>query len=469
MAINAMMNIALSGMQTDQTALTTVSDNITNANTPGYARKIVEQSSVVANGAGIGVTVDDIRRVTNQYLESANYQASSAQGSASIISNLLDQAQAAFGDPTQATSYLNQLSTVFSDFSAAANDPASTLPRTQVLDDLTTFLDTTQNVSSSLSGLDTQADGQIGSDVTQINQLLGQISNLNTNISSTLSDSADASGLQDNQSQLLSQLSSLISINVVTQPNGQVVVRSSNGQLLAGLGGAATVAYTPSTSSIGTVSVTSPGITEAQSLQVGDGELQGLLNLRNSLIPGVQAQLGTYVSGAVSAINAAHNANSAVPPPQTLTGQNTGLDLPTIIGDFSGKANIAVVDGSGNLQQQVAIDFTADTMSVNNGPATSFTPANFLTSLNTALGGTATASFSNGALSLSATTTGQGVAVQDDATTPAQDGGQGFSQFFGLNNLISSNEITNYNTGLKATDANGFTPGGTISFQLANA
>jgi len=70
MAINAMMNIALSGMQTDQTALTTVSDNITNANTPGYARKIVEQSSVVGNGAGIGVTVDDIRRVTNQYLES---------------------------------------------------------------------------------------------------------------------------------------------------------------------------------------------------------------------------------------------------------------------------------------------------------------------------------------------------------------------------------------------------------------
>src|SRR5579883_2441260 len=137
MSINGMMNIALSAMQTDQTALTTVSNNISNVNTPGYAREIVDQSSQVANGAGAGVTVDDVRRVTNQFLEDASYQASAASGSASIVAQLLDQAQAAFGDPTQATSYLNQLNTVFSDVSAAANDPASNLPRTQVLDDLT--------------------------------------------------------------------------------------------------------------------------------------------------------------------------------------------------------------------------------------------------------------------------------------------------------------------------------------------
>ncbi|HTX50756.1 MAG TPA: flagellar basal body rod C-terminal domain-containing protein, partial [Caulobacteraceae bacterium] len=172
---------------------------------------------------------------------------------------------------------------------------------------------------------------------------------------------------------------------------------------------------------------------------------------------------------AVTAINAAHNANSAVPAPQTLTGRNTGLDLPTIIGDFTGATNIAVVDSSGNLQQQVAINFSAGTMSVNGGAATAFTPATFLTSLNTALGGAATASFSNGALSLSATTAGQGIAIQDDPTTPSQDGGEGFSQFFGLNDLISSNEITNFNTGLQLSDANGFTPGGQIVLQLANA
>ena len=140
MAVNGLMAAALSGLQTAQTALTTVSNNIANVNTPGYARKIVEQSSVVGNGAGIGVTVDDIQpRQPTSSSSQANLPGviPAAKAHPATISNLLDQAQAAFGDPTQATSYLNQLSTVFSDFSAAANDPASTLPRTQVLDDLT--------------------------------------------------------------------------------------------------------------------------------------------------------------------------------------------------------------------------------------------------------------------------------------------------------------------------------------------
>ena len=469
MPISSLMAGAVSGLQTARAALTTVSDNITNVNTPGYVREVVQQSPVIAGGQLAGVSNDQIQRVTNQYLETANYNATSSAGSANILSNLLSQAQAAFGDPSQATSYLNELTTVFGDFSAAANDPASNLPRSQTVDDLNNFLGATKTVADTLSSIGAQATAQIGADVGQVNQLLQQISTLNVQISASSGTGANVAGSQDTQAQLLGQLANLMQVRVSSQADGSVVVRSSTGQLLAGYGGAATLAYTPSVSAMGQVTVTSPGQVNAATLQVGDGELQGLVSLSNTIIPGVQAQLSQYVSGAVTALNAAHNANTAVPPPQTLTGRNTGLDLPTIVGDFTGKTNIAVVGSNNQLQQQLAIDFSAHTMSVNGGPATSFTPSTFLSSLNTALGGAATASFSNGALSISATAAGSGVAIADDATTPAQDGGQGFSQFFGLNDLITSNEITNYNTGLKATDASGLLPGGAITFQIANA
>ena len=79
-----------------------------------------------------------------------------------------------------------------------------------------------------------------------------------------------------------------------------------------------------------------------------------LINLRNNLLPNVSDQLSEYVSGAVSAINAAHNTASAVPPPQTLTGTATGLDLPTAVSGFSGTTNVAIVDSTGKLQEQVA-------------------------------------------------------------------------------------------------------------------
>ncbi|HEY1752191.1 MAG TPA: flagellar hook-associated protein FlgK [Caulobacteraceae bacterium] len=468
MSVNGLMTAALSGLQTAQTALTTVSNNITNINTPGYAREVVQQSPAVVNGGGDGVTVDDVQRVTNQFLEAASYNASSAAGSSGIVSTLLDQAQAAFGDPSQGSSYLNQLSTVFADFTAAANDPASNLPRSQIVGDLNSFLDNTSNVASTLGGLSTQTQSQLSSDVSQVNKLLSQVNTLNQSITTTVGLGSDASGAQDSQSQLLGQLSNLMSINVASQSNGTVVVRSSTGQLLVGFGSSATLSYTPSNGALAAITVQPAGSPGSGALQVGDGEMQGLLSLNNTLIPGLQQQLSAYVGGAVSALNAVHNSNTAVPPPQSLSGRNTGLDLPTIAGDFSGVTNIAIVGANSAVQQQVKIDFSARTMSVNGGAATSFTPSSFLASLNTALGGAGTASFSGGALSLKATAAGSGVAIADDAATPAQDGGQGFSQFFGLNDLVTSSQITNYATGLRASDASGFTPGGVVSFQVAS-
>jgi flagellar hook-associated protein 1 FlgK len=55
MSLNSIMATATSGMSVAQTGLSTVSDNIANVNTPGYVRKIVDQSSLVSQGAGVGV------------------------------------------------------------------------------------------------------------------------------------------------------------------------------------------------------------------------------------------------------------------------------------------------------------------------------------------------------------------------------------------------------------------------------
>src|SRR5262249_45103350 len=148
-------------------------------------------------------------------------------------------------------------------------------------------------------GLKTQADAQIASDIGSANQLLSQINQLNIQIATTSATGANAGGSQDSQAQLLSQLSNLMQINVTPQQNGSVVVRSATGQLLAGFGGAATLSYTPSVSAMGTISILPAASTQTATLQVGDGELAGLLSLRNTMIPGVQTQLGNYVSSAV--------------------------------------------------------------------------------------------------------------------------------------------------------------------------
>jgi len=469
MSLSTIMSIASAGMQVAQTGLSTTSDNISNVNTPGYVRKVVNQSSTALNGTGAGVTVAQVQRVADSYLQAASLSASASSSNAGAVSDMLDQAQSVFGDPSSSTSYFNQLNSVFSAFTAAANDPSSSLSRSQVVDQLNTFLSATQRISGQLQGFTQQADSKIGSDVDQVNQLLGQIDSLNGDISRSLASGSDATGSMDAQSQLIDKLSTFIDVKITPKAGGGVVLRTNAGDLLAGDGGPATLSYNNSGGNgAGVMSLTPYGSTQSTGVTIGDGELRGLLDVRQNQLPAIQDQLGEFVSKTADAINQASNAASAVPPPSTLTGRNTGLDLPTIVGDFSGKTTVAVVDSSGNLQDRVDIDFTAGTMSVNGGAATSFTPSTFLSSLNTALTGYGSASFSGGVLSLSTTSSTNGIAIQDDPTTPANDAGRGFSQFFGLNDLVTTTGITNYATGLKATDQSGFTPGGTITFRMSD-
>ena len=76
MSLNSIMNIGMSGLQTAQSQLRVVSDNISNVNTPGYVRKVVEQSAAVANGYGAGVDVARVRLATDRFLQAAGYSAS---------------------------------------------------------------------------------------------------------------------------------------------------------------------------------------------------------------------------------------------------------------------------------------------------------------------------------------------------------------------------------------------------------
>ncbi|HVY32913.1 MAG TPA: flagellar basal body rod C-terminal domain-containing protein, partial [Caulobacteraceae bacterium] len=123
-------------------------------------------------------------------------------------------------------------------------------------------------------------------------------------------------------------------------------------------------------------------------------------------------------------------------------------------------------NSAGVIQQQVAIDFGAGTMTVG-ATSTAFTPSNFLATLNGLLSPNGSAAFTNGALSLSASGAGNGVAIADDPTTPATNAGQGFSQFFGLNNLVASSSFTRLATGLTGASPNTFS--GTIDLQLSDA
>jgi flagellar hook-associated protein 1 FlgK len=465
MSLSAALSTATSGLMAAQTGLRTVSDNIANVNTPGYVRKTVDQQPLVVNGMGMGVQVSGVKRVTDQYLQLASLTASSDASRWDAYSKYLDNAQSLFGDPSSKTSFFfNRLDQIYASFASAADDPSSSLLRSQALSNAQSFLSEADRINSQLAELGRTVDTKVSADVSRANDLLTQINRLNTDISRAKMVSSDASGSENIQSQLLDELSTLMSVRVSLRDTGGVTVRSAEGVMLAG-DGAATLTYNRTDTTKGYISAVAPGGGSPQAIQITGGEIRGLLDLRDQKLPSMSDQLGEFISKATEQINAKHNAATAVPAPATLNGRNTGLDLPTAVSGFSGQTTVAIVNAAGVVQRRVAVDFTAGTMSVDGGPAAGFTPANFLANLNTGLGALGTATFAGGKLSLSASA-GNGVAMDEGTSMKA---GRAFSHFFGLNDMIRSSGMSTFQTGLKATDAHGFTAGDQIMLRLAQA
>ncbi|RZJ43504.1 MAG: flagellar hook-associated protein FlgK, partial [Brevundimonas sp.] len=61
---------------------------------------------------------------------------------------------------------------------------------------------------------------------------------------------------------------------------------------------------------------------------------------------------------------------------------------------------------------------------------------------------------------------GNGVAIADDATNPSNKAGRGFSHYFGLNDLITTDRPAIYDTGLKLNSPHGFTAGESMTFRF---
>jgi len=464
MSLGVVLQTAASGLNAAQASLRAVSDNIANVNTPGYVRKAVNQEQQVVDGVGMGVKVDGVKRVTDQYLQLASLSAASESSRWDAVSQYLDNAQSLFGDPSADGFYFNRLDTIFSSFGAAANDPSSTLLRSQALSSTQDFLNESDRINDQIVSLGDTVETRAQADVDRANGLLSEISKLNGDIGRAKLVNADASGSENIQSQLLDELAGLMNVRSAPRSGGGVDVRSVEGVLLAG-DGAAKLTYNSTDTTPGYITAQPAGSTTQQPIQIDSGELKGLLDLRNTELPKLYDQLGEFVSKAVDQLNAGSNASAAYPAPATMTGRDTGLDLPSAINGFTGTSTIAIVDSAGVLQKTVAIDFTAGTMSVNGAAGAPFTPANFLTNLNTALGASGSATFANGQLTLNATG-GNGLAL-DEGTS--QKTGRAFSAFFGMNDVVTANGFTNYATGLQPTDPHGFTPGGQITLRLSTS
>lgn len=462
MSLNSIMNIATSGMNAAQTQLRVVSDNVSNVNTPGYVRKIADQQSWASQGVGAGVEIARIRLATDRFLQAASLNASADAGRQTVRYELYDRIQSMFGDPGANSGFFSQIDSVFAAFAASAQDATSGPARQEAIWKTQGLFDEAARINAQIQSVREDADARIKSAVETANSLLEQIEKLNVEIAKATVVNADSSGAQTAQAALIDQLSSLMDVRITGRAVGGVEIRTGAGILLAGQGAAKLDYVRAGAVSAETVfnevMVIEPPAGKARSLAEGlsSGEIKGLLELRDGEAPATAERLAELMSRLADELNRAHNASSAAQPPNSLTGRNVGQSLETALQGFTGRTSIVITDGQGVVVQKVDLDLAT------------LNPATFLADLNAQLGANGSASFVDGRLKIEGAA-GTGVVVVDDPAAPSNKGGRGFSHFFGLNDLITSEQPTTYETGMTGASQHGFTPGDAITFRFSDA
>jgi flagellar hook-associated protein 1 FlgK len=475
-SLNGITASAISALQTNQAALNVVSNNVANLNTPGYARRVVNEQTLSADGQLTGVDIATVERVTNQFLQQEQLAAGGTASQYDTMATLFSQLNGLLGGPGDNQSLATQLTNVASAFATASQAPTSSASQTGVLNALNGLASSFSNVSSTISSLQNQVDQQVVNSVGSTNTLIQQVYQLNAQIKTANASGDQASALLDQRDTALNNLAQVMGIKTTTNADGSVNVSTTDGinlvsntyAQLSYSGGAQNGSYSNITiQDVNPANGNLLGSPQALDPHLSSGSLKGMIDMRDQVLGGLGQSLGNLAQQTALAFNAQSNANAAFPPPTSLTGRDTGL-LSTDALNFTGDTTIAVTDSSGNLVSRIDVDFgPPGTLSVDGGAAQSLgtTIGSFTTALNTALGANGSASFTNGQLSISASG-GNGVVVQDDATTPSQRGDAGFSQFFGLNDVFQAQVPSITATGLSAADSSGLAAGGTIALSL---
>lgn len=465
MSLNAIFNSGVSGMLAHQTALNVTSTNIANVQTEGYARKTVEYSAININGIGSGVEVSEVRRITDEFIAKELRLATAGSEQYKAMSEIYGQLQSLLGDPAANNSLTGKLDSINSAFAALTIDPTMSVSRTAALDEIANFGIETDRLLTRIQDLRKEADNHIAEEVNVVNDAILRIYELNLEIKSAYQSNQPVGELEDQRAQALSEISEIMDIKTYPMSDGAIAVVTDAGQQLLDFEPRQLV-YSPA------ADVTSQTIFAQISLNVYDpttqtiadtglaldpelqsGSLRGWIDMRNTELPNLAAQIGALASGVADQFNAVHNDNIAIPPPAMLTGSETGV-LATDPHGFTGQATFYSFDASNNIVASYTVDF--------DNPGTT-TMADVLAEVNGALGA-GTLSLTGGVLTMSAQGGATGVGIGQEAANPSERGERGFSHFFGMNDLITTRTNTSYKTGLTSADAHGFT--GTTTLEL---
>ncbi len=280
--------------------LAVIQNNVSNANTPGYARQTQSvQAMALEPSSGLlgGVTAGPVLSARSEYAEETVRRQNSLYGSAEQRSADLSQIEPLF-DLNSTGSISNSLNKFFQSFSQLSVNPSDTVSRQNVIDQAQTLAGSFRQTAAGLVQAGNHADVGIRNTLTQINDLTTQIAKLNASRISDYRNVAD-SGTDAQMHAALENLSELADITVLQDKTGALNVYLGGQTPLVIGDRQAALSADSSASATAVLDAQGKDITAT----IQSGKLGGLLDERRNTISSYTAELNQLAQTLATSVN----------------------------------------------------------------------------------------------------------------------------------------------------------------------
>jgi flagellar hook-associated protein 1 FlgK len=368
MSLGSALATAMSGLRANQAALSIVSSNIANAQTPGYTTQSTIQVQTLTGDFGSSVDVRGVNRQLNQFIQ-AQLRTETAGGAyADQIATVLSQLQSVYGTPGQA----GTLEDAYSDFTTALQAlQTSSSSSSAKITALTAAQALAQQLNASTQGIQTlrsNTEQDINISVGQANDAMAQIAQANLQLLGLKTTDPSAATLMDQRDSAIDTLAQLMDIRVSTDNSNLTTIYTTNGVELVGMQ-ASTLTFNsqgtlnpnsqwdpnPAKSSTGTISIRFGNGALVDLIATGSinsGQLAADVTLRDKILVQAQAQVDQLAASLASALSDKTTAGTVAP---AALAPKAGFDLDLANAAPGNKINFTYTDIATNTQHQVTV------------------------------------------------------------------------------------------------------------------
>ncbi len=220
------LNIGQTGLYAYKSALDTTAHNISNAETEGYSRQVMEQKAGKAlkmnstyGMAGTGVSVTGVIQKREEYYDSKYWKNSTLYGEYSGKSYYMNEIESYFNE-VSLEGFTTTFNSMYESLQELSKDPSSLNVRTQVVNFAKSFTEYFNSLSVNMNSIQEECNFEIRNKVDQINSCAQQIAALTKQINTLEVTGGVANDLRDQRALLVDELSEIANISVTEKKVG---------------------------------------------------------------------------------------------------------------------------------------------------------------------------------------------------------------------------------------------------------